>query len=351
MLKIRWDGRHTATAIATALVFCSGCMFMDESQWTTVSGSVRSQYGNHPALTNLKEDGTFMGGKTYSVAVTIDNCTVDSAYARLYAHVRKAENDPAWKDLFRITGSHVGEDEGTIEGFQKSSPSSTSRGTRCQYEMRRAGSGVVLSITITMSPGLFARTDDVIRDFAETIDAVSAGQVQVAATPSTGLPPPPSTTLAALPPGSAALDIDTELEKMIGKFAGALRGSKIAKVAVLDVLDLHGNKSELGRSLEEKLQITLVEQKIKVIDRNNIDAILNEQKMSRAGLCNPEDAKKFGQISGTDALILGTITLRDDKFFLTLKAISTETADVVAGEKCVFSNSAELEKMSDTVVK
>ena len=334
--------------IAAALFAMAGCMSIDESQWTTVSGSVRSQYGSHPAYLNLKEEGTFMGGKKYSVAVTIGNCEVGNAYEKLDAHVRRQANDPAWKGLLTIEDVQP---PYSIMTFQKSSPASTTRGVFDRFDLIPVGSGVKLCIKSTMSPGLFARTDDIIRAYAGIIDDVSAAQHRNTASPVSLPSSLPVSAPQALSSSTETLEVDAELEKMISKFANGLQAKKIAKVAVLDVVDLHGQKSELGRSLEEKIQILLVENKVKVIDRNHIQAILDEQKMSRAGLCNPEDAKKFGQISGADALILGPISSRDDNYILMLKAISTETAEVVAGVKCTFSKPSDLEKMANTAVK
>lgn len=149
---------------------------LDEKQWTTVSSSVRSQYGNHPAYTNLKENGTFKSGKTYTVVATIENCTIEDAYARLCANVKKTESDPVWSKLTSIESNVSGKDNCIISTFQKATTSSTDRGTRYQYALRRVGSSVELSITSKFSPGLFARNDDVIRAYAEAIDDVGYRQ-------------------------------------------------------------------------------------------------------------------------------------------------------------------------------
>lgn len=143
---------------------------LDETQWTNVSGSVRSQFGNHPAYTNLKETGTFRGGKTYSISGTIENSTLADVYAKLYASIKKVQDDPAWNNLISIENTNIEKDICSITVFQKSSPNSIDRGIRSQSILRRVGSGVEFNSTTKLSPGLFARTDDIIREYAKNLD-------------------------------------------------------------------------------------------------------------------------------------------------------------------------------------
>ena len=63
-----------------------------------------------------------------------------------------------------------------------------------------------------------------------------------------------------------------------------------------------------------------------------------ENKMSVSGLVNPENAKKLGMFSGVDAMLFGTITPVGTNINVTVKIITTETAEIVGGAKAQFKS-------------
>src|SRR5664279_4954421 len=139
-----------------------------------------------------------------------------------------------------------------------------------------------------------------------------------------------------------ALNAQT-LEKEIPAIAGKLSKTLVAKgrkkVAAIDFVDLQGRPTELGRFLAEQLSVELANAEgISVVDRANIKSILAEHKLSEEGLVKPENAKKLGQFAGVDAILIGTVTSLDDSIILTVKAVSTDTAEVVAAGTIKFQN-------------
>jgi TolB-like protein len=105
------------------------------------------------------------------------------------------------------------------------------------------------------------------------------------------------------------------------------------RVAVVDFTDLQGNSTQLGRFIAEELSIALAgdAKGFEVIDRNSIRVILQEHKLASEGLIDPATARKLGQIAGVDTLVSGTITPLGDSVHVGLKALDTETAEVLAG--------------------
>jgi TolB-like protein len=117
------------------------------------------------------------------------------------------------------------------------------------------------------------------------------------------------------------------LAERIGK-ALVAKGSK--NVAAVDFTDLEGQPTELGRFLAEQLTVEIVAgSSLTMVDRANIKQILAEHKLTVEGLVDPANAKKLGEFAGVDTILVGNITEVDDGYRLTVKAISTSTAQIV----------------------
>ena len=137
-----------------------------------------------------------------------------------------------------------------------------------------------------------------------------------------------------------AQDMDTELSKLTEDLAGKIKEHGSKKVTVLDFTDLQGGSSELGKYIAEQLTVDFVMTKrdFSILDRANLKSILAEHKLTATGLVDPENAKKFGMFAGVDALIIGNIIPVGTNINLTVKIITTETAEVVGGAKAKFKS-------------
>jgi TolB-like protein len=132
-----------------------------------------------------------------------------------------------------------------------------------------------------------------------------------------------------------AQDMDTELTKLTEDLAGKIKANGNKKVTVLDFTDLQGGASELGKYIAEQLTVDFVMSKreFAVLDRANLKSILAEHKLTATGLVDPENAKQLGKFAGVDALIIGNIIPIGSNTTLTVKIITTETAEVVGAAK------------------
>jgi len=115
---------------------------------------------------------------------------------------------------------------------------------------------------------------------------------------------------------------------------------KIAKsgkktIAVVDFTDLQGNITELGRFLAEELSSELVSagKAFEVVDRMHLRTILSEHKLSLTGLMDPKTVKKLGQISGVDAILIGTVTPFGESIRLSVKVLATDTAKIIGSSR------------------
>jgi len=137
-----------------------------------------------------------------------------------------------------------------------------------------------------------------------------------------------------------AQDMDTELSKLTETLAAKIKDNGNKKVTVLDFTDLQGGSSELGKYIAEQLTVDFVMTKrdFAVLDRANLKSILAEHKLTATGLIDPENAKQLGKFAGVDALIIGTIIPISGSINLTVKVITTETAEVVGAAKAKFKS-------------
>jgi curli biogenesis system outer membrane secretion channel CsgG len=78
--------------------------------------------------------------------------------------------------------------------------------------------------------------------------------------------------------------------------------SKIKRVAVLNFTGSVGNVSS------EIISLTLLRHGADVVDRENIEKILNELNLSKSDIIDPQTRKKIGKILGADAIITGSVT-------------------------------------------
>jgi TolB-like protein len=141
--------------------------------------------------------------------------------------------------------------------------------------------------------------------------------------------------------------MDKELSDLTEKLAAKIKASGKKKVTVLDFTDLDGGTSDLGKYVAEAITVNFVsgDREFTVVDRANLKKILAEHKLTASGLIDPENAKKLGQFSGVDALILGTIVPMSPNVKLTAKIITTDTADIVGGGQCTFKSDENVQQL------
>lgn len=143
-----------------------------------------------------------------------------------------------------------------------------------------------------------------------------------------------------------AQDMDNEIKSLSEQMSKVLVAKGKKKIATVDFVDIQGRPTELGRVLAEQLAVEMVNAEgISVVDRANIKNILAEHKLSEEGLVNPENAKKLGQFAGVDALLTGTVTSMDEDVLVTVKAIATDTSEVVAAKKARFKKTKDIQQL------
>ena len=102
-------------------------------------------------------------------------------------------------------------------------------------------------------------------------------------------------------------------------------------IAVVQFTDLDGNVTDFGKYLAEELITRLFQtKKFKVIERQLLNKIIAEQKLSLTGMIDPTSAKQLGKLLGVDAVCSGTITDLAQSLRVNARLINTETGEIFA---------------------
>lgn len=158
--------------------------------------------------------------------------------------------------------------------------------------------------------------------------------------------------LLAISTPAGAGNYETEMTTMAEVISASFDQQQVKTIAVLDFTDLQGTVTELGRFLANELSANLVigKKKFDVIDRANLSRLLDENKLSRSGLVDPENIKRLGKIAGVDALIIGTVTPLGKILRVTANIINTESAKIVGAAKVNVEKTAEISELLRTRV-
>ena len=132
--------------------------------------------------------------------------------------------------------------------------------------------------------------------------------------------------------GKVTGNLDNALSDLATQIVNSMLSGGKKKVAIVEFSDLEGRVSEFGKYLAEELitRLFMTKKFEKIIERQSLDKIISEQKLSLTGLIEPASAVRLGQISGVDAIVTGTITDLGVSLKVNARIISTETGAVFA---------------------
>ncbi len=99
-----------------------------------------------------------------------------------------------------------------------------------------------------------------------------------------------------------------------------------------------------GRKLAELLTAKLVEgQYFKIVEREKLLALEQEQVLGMTGVVDEKQAAKAGKVLGVDALVLGKVMphLGQGKLMLSYRVVKTETGEILMARQVVGGHSEE----------
>jgi len=138
-------------------------------------------------------------------------------------------------------------------------------------------------------------------------------------------------------------------EKMIvGEKTIKLVGERMS-VAVLP-FENKGASKDLGDIILDKMITALFSQeRFKVIERTQLDKILQEQQLALSGVLDASTAAELGKGLGVDAIIMGSVAAtRSGSLSIDARAIDTESAIIIVAHDA-YSGSADVLSVKNTV--
>jgi TolB-like protein len=88
--------------------------------------------------------------------------------------------------------------------------------------------------------------------------------------------------------------------------------------------------NQFTKNLQEKLFTDLIQKGMQVVERDQLERVLKEQKLGYSGLINLNSAKKVGELLGAEGMVLGTISDLGNSVSVTARLVDLETGNSLA---------------------
>ena len=145
-------------------------------------------------------------------------------------------------------------------------------------------------------------------------------------------------------------DLDSRLADLTQQIVKSLTKKGKTKIAVIEFSDLDGNITEFGKYLSEELITRLfMTGNFEVIERQLLNKVMEEHKLTLTGLIDETSAKELGKILGVDAIASGSITDLGSSVKINARLIATETGSVFAVAAVKIVKDATVEKLMQKV--
>lgn len=132
-------------------------------------------------------------------------------------------------------------------------------------------------------------------------------------------------------PVHAQSTLDQRLTELSKQISDGLTENQKQTIAVVEFVDLEGRVTNFGRFVAEELITRLYQtKKFKVIERQLLNKIVAEQRLSLGGMIDQTSAQKLGKLLGVDAIASGTVTDLGKTLRVNARLISTGTGEVFA---------------------
>lgn len=123
-------------------------------------------------------------------------------------------------------------------------------------------------------------------------------------------------------------DAATQIAMMVIKNSNKLPNKTIA---VIDFTDIQNRPFEYGGLLAERIIVKIAGSgELRVMERRQINRILEEQKLGVSGLTEWKNVQTVGNLLNVDALLTGTIAVFPDHYEINAKLIDVKTGMVLA---------------------
>ena len=135
---------------------------------------------------------------------------------------------------------------------------------------------------------------------------------------------------------AAAHTSDSHIEDAIAKITGML-SNQIPRNSVVAVLSISSQDQIMAAFAIDELEYQLVSSNMfRIVDRNTLDSIRNEQDFQMSGEVSDDSAISLGNMMGASIVITGTVTGTGTTRRLTIKALDVTTSQILAMSREAF---------------
>lgn len=116
-------------------------------------------------------------------------------------------------------------------------------------------------------------------------------------------------------------------------------------VAVTEFAPMSGEAGSLGAFLSEEIYTHLSNNGIKLLEKRLLEDALRELKLNMTDMVDPEHAKQFGRFTGTELLLVGSLTILHDTIRINTRLIEIESRVIVGAASAELYKNKELLKV------
>jgi TolB-like protein len=149
----------------------------------------------------------------------------------------------------------------------------------------------------------------------------------------------------------AAGELDLKFDELINQIVAGITSNNKSRIAVIEFSDIDGKVTGLGRFVAEELTTRLFRtKKYEVVERELLNKVLEEHKLSLTGIIDQSSAKELGKLIGVDAIVTGTVAELGKTVKINARLIATETGAIFAVAAVEIAKDENIEKLITKVV-
>lgn len=131
------------------------------------------------------------------------------------------------------------------------------------------------------------------------------------------------------------------------------KAKKINETENIAVLNLEArNVSEQdAATISDLIRTAIVNVGFSVVDKANMDKIMEEHKFQRAGVTSPASAAKIGKILNVQKIVVGSFSKLMNSYYITVNLVDVETAQIVNAESMKSGEDQDFQFMANVIAK
>lgn len=145
--------------------------------------------------------------------------------------------------------------------------------------------------------------------------------------------------------------VNAKIQQLAKELADGIRTKGKTRVGITTLTDLQDYPTELGKYLAVKLQGYLVNNNLRVINRTQLDKLLEENRLTAKGLLNPDSALKLQKATGMEVVVIGTLAPSVKSVDINVLALDLQGAEAIASAETAVPRTESIDAMLRTTVR